>query len=83
MQRDDDQSQKCERALPIKTRADRINRIYMIFIESYIIGDGAPSPSIPLPEGEGRKLLLPRGEGWDEGATLIFIQMRNEFSKDQ
>ena len=32
-------------------------------IENYVIGDIAPSPSIPLPKGEGRKTLLPRGEG--------------------
>gem|GEM_PF-4843498 len=23
-----------------------------------------PSPSVPLPEGEGCKALLPPGEGW-------------------
>jgi hypothetical protein len=36
-------------------------------IENYVVGDIAPSPSIPLPEGEGRKILL--GELSEGGAA--------------
>ena len=48
-----------------------------------VFGDTAPSPSVPLPEGEGRKLLLPRGEGGDEGAILNLTLDCNEFGKAQ
>jgi hypothetical protein len=57
-------------------------------IEYYVIGNIAPSPSIPLPEGEGRKAFSlgeseGRGQDGDEGAILNLILACNEFGNAQ
>jgi hypothetical protein len=60
---------------PIPLRCVELNRRLAcirvsVFIENSHIHDRSnllpplPSPSFPLPEGEGGKALLPPGEGW-------------------
>jgi hypothetical protein len=41
------------------------------------------SPLGPLPKGEESKPLLPRGEGWDEGAKWNLTFSFNKFAKAQ
>ncbi len=48
-------------------------------IENDLMGDIAPSPSIPLPKEEGRKPFSPGEKGRDEGAPLNLIFKCFEF----